>query len=476
MIGGRNNIPTVLVVFGATGDLMKKKVVPAMFHLFQKGELPAMFRIVGFARREWNNDNFRTHVKDLLVEHGIGAGDPDHLNEFLQLFHYQRGDFADAASYHHLQQALAEGDRAWGVCANKLFYLAVPPQSLEPIFRNLADSGLTAPCSPEEGWTRVIVEKPFGDNMATARRLDELLSSLFREEQIYRIDHYLAKEMLQNILIFRFANNLFELTWDNRLIESVHARVFESVGVEMRGAFYESLGALRDVGQNHLLQMLALVTMDPPENFAPDPVRAKRAEAMGWIKTPTPEDIRTHTRRAQYKGYREIAGVHPSSDVETYFKVELEMRAPRWSGVPFTIESGKRLGEPIKEIVITFKHPVPCLCPPDAIEHYKNEVIIRMEPREEILIGFWAKRPGFSMASDKQTFNFMLREPATRHQYIEEYERLLIDCIRGDQTLFVSTAEIREMWRVVDPIVQAWQAGAVPLEVYEADARSGMGD
>lgn len=470
MKDGLKNIPTVLVVYGATGDLMRKKIVPALFHLFNKGELPDMFRIIGFSRRDWGDMDFRAHVREILVNHFKDRAETDRVEKFIGMFRYQQGQFSDDASYSALHAMLAESDAEWGVCSNKLFYLAVPPSSYEVIFNHLASSGLTKPCSAEEGWTRIIVEKPFGDDLKTARALDETLSTLFQESQIYRIDHYLAKEMLQNIMTFRFANNLFELAWDNRLIESIHVCVFESIGVEHRGAFYERVGALRDVGQNHLLQMLALVMMDHPESFDADAVRGKRAEIMTKIKTPTPEEIKNNTSRAQYTGYREITGVAPNSEVETYFKVTLSLDTPRWRGVPLVIESGKRLGEPLKEIVITFKHPSPCLCPPDG-PHHKNEVIIRMEPHEEILIEFWSKRPGLSMATEKKMFNFMLRDSSERQQYTEEYEKLLLDCIRGDQTLFVSTREIREMWRIIDPIVAAWKDGAIPLTYYEPDGK-----
>jgi glucose-6-phosphate 1-dehydrogenase len=465
MVVPERNIPTIFVAFGATGDLMRLKVVPALFHLFRKKELPQHFCIIGFGRRAWSDEEFRSHVRDIIEKHGTHGADAAFVDSFLQLFRFQEGYAENTESYIALKKQFDILDKEWGVCANKLFYLAVAPELYEPICTNLSSSHLSDPCSPEEGWTRVIVEKPFGTDYESARKLDELLATLFREEQIYRIDHYLAKEMLQNILTFRFSNNLFELNWDKDFIERIDMRLLEEIGVEKRGAFYDSVGALRDVGQNHLLQMLALITMERPASFAAEDIRSKRAEILHALEVPSPKDVAKESFRAQYDGYRSITGVAPDSETETYFKVRARFSSDRWKGVPLYMEAGKRLGEPLKEIRILFKHPTPCLCPQDA-EHHKNEVVIRMEPKEEIVIEFWSKKPGYTYATEPRMFHFLLREQAGRVQYTEEYERLLLDCIRGDQTLFISTDEIRAMWRYTDPIVAAWKAGAVPMKTY----------
>lgn len=252
---GAGNIPTIFAAFGATGDLMRRKVIPAIFHLHKAGELPDMFRVVGFSRRDWSDVDFRSFIKEVIETHEDKEISADVLRSFLERFTFQQGTFEDAKCYDELKQTFNAFDRKWGVCANKLFYLSVAPEHYDGILNQLSRSGLVEPCAPEEGWTHLIVEKPFGMDSKTARRIDALLGKLFDEEQVYRIDHYLAKEMLQNILAFRFSNNLFELAWGNDLIEKVHIKLLEEIGVEGRGEFYDSVGALRDVGQNHLLQI-----------------------------------------------------------------------------------------------------------------------------------------------------------------------------------------------------------------------------
>ncbi|MEY4747442.1 MAG: hypothetical protein RLZZ416_491 [Candidatus Parcubacteria bacterium] len=468
MAAPQKNIPTIFAAFGATGDLMRRKVLPALYYSYKQGELPKMFKVVGFSRREWSDKDFQEYVREVLEDHARKAIPKKELASFLEVFRFQRGEFSDAPSYRQLKQTFDECDREWGVCANKLFYLSVAPEYYEMILQQLSRSGLAAPCDPSEGWTHVIVEKPFGMDSGTAKQIDELLGTLFKEEQIYRIDHYLAKEMLQNILTFRFSNNLFEIPWGRELIESIHIRVLEKIGVEKRGPFYDGVGAFRDVGQNHLLQMLALVTMEHPESFEAAAIQKKRADILNSLESLNEADMTAATFRAQYAGYRAIAGVRNDSDTETYFKVRATLAHQKWIGVPIIMESGKRLGEPLKEIVVTFKHPTPCLCPPGQ-SHHKNEVIFRMEPREEILIEFWSKRPGFNFTTERREFHFMMREQSEHVPYVEEYAKLLLDCVRGDQTLFISTEEIRAMWRYVDPILAAWKRNDIPLEIYEPD-------
>ncbi len=469
MAAPTKNIPTIFVAFGATGDLMRRKVIPALFFLHQHRELPSMFKVIGFSRRPWSDEEFGGYVRGVLEEHADKSLGDEELASFLSLFKFQEGTFEVSHSYVALKKTFDTLDREWGVCSNKLFYLSVAPEHYETIMKKLSSSGLTDPCDPEEGWTRVIVEKPFGMDSQTAKEIDELMGTLFKEEQIYRIDHYLAKEMLQNILTFRFANNLFEIPWGRTLIESIRIHVLEKIGVEKRGAFYDGFGALRDVGQNHLLQMLALVTMDHPQSFDASVIQKKRAEILESLNILSRAAAAKSTFRGQYVGYREIIGVSPHSDTETYFKVASSLDHQRWKGVPIYMESGKRLGEPLKEIVVTFKHPSPCLCPPGP--HHKNEVIFRMEPREEILIEFWSKKPGFSFTTERREFHYMMRETSARMQYVEEYAKLLLDCIRGDQTLFISTSEVRAMWRFVDPILEAWREGVVPLVEYAPDSK-----
>src|SRR3989344_144104 len=255
MVAPAKNIPTIFVAFGATGDLMRRKVLPALWHLYKHNALPNMFRVIGFSRREWSDKEFQGYVRGVLEEHTDKSLPDDKLEPFLALFKFQQGTFEDSESYEALKQTFDACDKEWGVCANKLFYLSAAPEYYDVILNELHSSHLTDPCDPSEGWTRLIVEKPFGMDSGTANEIDDLLGRLFKEQQVYRIDHYLAKEMLQNILTFRFSNNLFEVQWGKMLIESIHIRVLEKIGVEKRGAFYDHIGALRDVGQNHLLQI-----------------------------------------------------------------------------------------------------------------------------------------------------------------------------------------------------------------------------
>ncbi|MBI2613092.1 glucose-6-phosphate dehydrogenase [Candidatus Kaiserbacteria bacterium] len=470
---GAGNVPTIFAAFGATGDLMRRKVIPAVFHLWKHGELPERFRVVGFSRRDWSDEDFRGFIKDVIEAHNSASVSRGTLEPFLQLFTVQKGTFENAASYRELKKTFDALDAEWGMCSNKLFYLSVAPEYYDPILRHLSRSGLAEPCAPNEtmsGWTRIIVEKPFGMDSKTAKVIDELLGRLFQEDQIYRIDHYLAKEMMQNILTFRFSNNLFELAWGNELIENIHVKLLERIGVEDRGEFYDHVGALRDVGQNHLLQMLALVTMDAPVSFDAASIQKKRAEILRSLNVVSPKEAGTATFRAQHEGYDSIKGVASGSQTETYFKIRTELAHPKWRGVPVVLESGKRMGRALKEIVITFKHPVPCLCPVGQ-PHHKNEIIIRMEPREEILIEFWSKALGFSFTTEQRMFHYMLREQSAHVPYVEEYAKLLLDCIRGDQTLFISTEEVRAMWRFTDPIIEAWQKGLAPLHTYKPDSK-----
>ena len=457
--------PSILVVFGPTGDLMARKVVPALFYLRGKGQLPAKLRVVGFGRREWGDAELREHVRGILAERAASA-DPADVEAFLELFEYQRGEFHDPASYQELAKHLGRIQEQWGVCSNKLFYLAVPPENYELIFRNLASSGLTIECSDATGWTRVLVEKPFGDDLTTARDLDDLLGSLFREEQIYRIDHYLAKEMLQGILNFRFFNNLFEREWDRDAIESIDITLLESLDANKRGAFYDKVGALRDVGQNHLLQMLALVTMEQPATNRADDIREQRAALIESLRPLTPAEVASTTFRAQYSGFREAVGVRPDSGTETYFQVRTQLEGARWAGVKVRIQSGKSMGEAHKHVVVTFREPECVLCAEDA--HYTNRIIFTLEPADQIEIVFFAKKPGFDEEIEERRFTFFLYEKTEKAQYVEEYAKLLHDAFEGDQTLFVSTREIDAGWAFIDPICAAWGAGVVPLEHYEA--------
>ncbi len=457
------HLPTVFIIFGATGDLMTKKIVPAFFSLFEKNKLPRLFKIIGVGRRGFDAQAFRQHISEIL-DHMPQAPDKGLKVSFLNLFSYHIGKFENLDDYQSLAAALGSIDGEWRVCSNKLFYIAAPPKYYAEIFHNLHDSGLTIPCGDDEGWTRVIVEKPFGKDLVTAQQLDKLLSELFKEEQIYRLDHYLGKDMLQNILSFRFANNLFEESWNSKFIEKIDIRLLETKGVEGRGAFYDGLGALRDVGQNHLLQMLALVTMDNPKDMSPLEVRRQRAKLLQQIRIPDTSEIKVQTFRAQYTDFLQVAEVSPTSTTETYFKIKLFLDSARWQNVPIYLESGKKMPQQLKEVVVTFRHKKNCLCPPG--KHLQNQIVFQMEPQEKIAIKFLAKQPGLVMQTEDRSFEFIYRKRVQYTQYVEEYEKLLLDCIEGNQLLFVDSQEIEAMWKYVDPIIKAWNENQVPLFKY----------
>ena len=449
---------TYFIILGATGDLASKKIIPSLYHLFIKNRLPRDFSVVAFARREITTDEFREYSKELLKKHKDISSDIRHVNAFLRKIYYHQGHFENVEVFSQLSEYLGKGKNI-----NKLIYLAVPPVYYGKLFNNLKISGLSE--RDELGWTRILVEKPFGGDFQGSRKLDLLLGKLFKEEQIYRIDHYLAKDMIQNILIFRFSNNIFEPSWNNKYIEKIEINVPESMDVSGRGKFYDGVGALRDVGQNHLLQMLAVVTMENPKSFNSDAIRKKRAEILKYLVVPSRNEVVNNSFRAQYVGYQDIEGVEKGSKVETYFKLVGHLSHPKWRGVPIIFESGKVLSKQYKEIVITFRHPSPCLCQ-NGHHNSQNKVVLSIDPREEIAISLYTKKPGYSSDVIQKTFPLEHRLRSDKFPQTEEYEKLLMDAINGDQTLFVSTKEVASMWKFTDPFVKAWKKGLVPLNKY----------
>ncbi len=463
-----NNLPTVFVVFGATGDLMTKKVVPSLHFLYKQKRLPKLFRVLGFSHHKFDDNDFRDHIFSILKEKKITSSRKS-AEKFLSMFHFQKGSFTEYRSYIKLAKHFGKVDNEWKTCSNKIFYLAVAPKFITPIASNLRRSKLSDPCGGDEGWARLIVEKPFGSDGKTARQLEQTLAS-FKQEQIYRIDHYLGKEMVQGIMNFRFSNNLLEHAWNNKSIERIDMKLWEDIGAEDRGPFYETVGALRDVGQNHMLEMVALLTMDFPKTTDAASIRRARTILLKQLHKPTLAEASVQSFRAQYKGYTKIKGVNPTSTVETFFAVKTEIDNPRWSGVPITIESGKRMGKAHKEIVVTFKHPSPCICPAD--KHTKNKVVFSLHPDEGIRVEFIAKKPGFELAMEKRNLDFMLYKKKEKRQYTEEYAKLINDCIGGDQTWFVGKEEVAAMWRFVDPIEKAWKKRLVPLHSYKKNTHT----
>ncbi len=455
--------PTILVLFGATGDLTREKIIPALFRLHTKKLLPALFQVVGFSRRELPSEEFQEIVRGIVSKKFRGK--KTEVDSFVKLFTYVPGFFEERKGYRKLAEFLGFRDNEWRVCSNKLFYLAVPPAYYKNIFEHLAVSKLTLPCSPEEGWTRVVVEKPFGKNSRTAEELDALLGKLFKEEQIYRIDHYLGKETVQNILAFRFSNPFFEPAWDNRTIESITVHFYESEGVGNRVGFYEGVGALRDVGQNHVLQLLALFTMENPGKFDADSIRSKRAALLSSLRILSRDEIEKKTIRGQYRGYLKEKGVRPNSRTETYFRIEAAINAPRWGGVSMILEGGKKLND-AQEVVIRFRHPVLCLCPVSRKEHFHNELRYRIQPKESISASFLVKKPGEKIELEEKDFVLNYEPAKDSESFLDAYERLLLGVVRGDQTLFVSTEEILSSWKFIDPITAQWKRNLPQLVTY----------
>lgn len=453
---------TILTILGITGDLAAIKTLPALFNLTKSGVLPENFKIVGFGRKPFTTETFIPYVVEKLQKR-LPNETSDAIAQFASTIDYVQGNFDEQNSYIELAKHLHRIEHEWNALSNFIFYLAVPPEIYEPIIRNIRSTALYR--QEPDVQTRVIVEKPIGKDSASAGLLETLLNQSFKSEEIYRIDHYLAKEMIQNILTFRFGNDLFEPNWNSGGIEKIEMKLWETLGVEKRGNFYDGLGALRDVGQNHLLQMLALLTMEQPENMSALSLHAKRAEVLNKLHVPTTEEIATHTFRAQYEGYKNIPDVNDNSNTETYFKIKAYIEDVRWDGVPIIMEAGKRLDVQHKEIIVTYKHQGDCWCT-DKTKHDKNTITFVLEPNEGIIIKFWSKKPGLKNELELRTIDFMLRSGAEIPQYTEEYQKLLLDAILGDQTLFVSTAEIHAMWRFVDPIIEAWGRNETTLHTY----------
>ena len=457
--------PLTIVIFGATGDLFQKKLAGALFDLHEKDLLPEQTDIVGFSRKPFSHDQFRAFIHNALASRANGKiVEPD---EFTARAFYHQGDLTSAESYASLGAFLESRDREHGVCSDKLFYLAVPPNLYETVFTRLAKSGLTIPCAPnvpdaEQAWTRVLVEKPFGNNQKEAARLDRLLGKLFDESQIFRIDHYLAKEAVQNIISFRFSNGLFESLWNRKHIERVEVQMFETNGVTGRGSFYDGVGALRDVGQNHMLQMLALIAMENPGKMEAGAIRAARRTALQKV-TGGNGALEKWIQKGQYEGYKHEGGVRGGSLTETYFRIETRIMNSRWRGVPFALESGKALDHSCVKIAVYFK-PTSCVCPEGHASPHQNVLTFHIAPEEEISVRFWAKRPGFDFQLEPKELSFSFGADALTRQIPNAYERVLFDCIRGDQTLFASTEEVKAQWKFITPILEKWSS--LPLHKY----------
>lgn len=454
-----NDQPITIVIFGASGDLTERKLIPALFSSYRKGRLPA-FNVVGFARRDWSHDYFRQHLRAGLEAFASDLLDEAAWEKFCSRLWYSRGDLDSPTDFEKLRIFL--GDVEDGP-ANRLYYLATAPNFFVPIVKSLGAAGLAR--ERDHGWRHVVIEKPFGHDLSSACELNEAIHSVFREHQVYRIDHYLGKETAQNILYLRFANTIFEPVWNRNYVDNVQITVAESVDIGHRAGYYDQAGVLRDMFQNHLLQLLALVTMEPPASFAADAVRNERVKLLNSIR---PIEL-ADTVRAQYAGYRQIEGVAEGSETPTYAALKLYVDNWRWQGVPFYLRSGKALAEKNTEIIVQFRKPPHLMFQGlDDGDFDANTLSICIQPDEGIHLQFEAKIPDEAL-SESVTMEFHYRSSFKGNTLPDAYERLLLDAIRGDASLFTRSDSIEAAWKLIDPILAGWQhEGTPPVVEYES--------
>ena len=476
--------PCTMVIIGATGDLAERKLAPALYNLMLGGFLPSEFTVVGFARRDLTDQAFRDHLRAGIDRYSRNRPASAAIWEsFSGSMEYQRGEFHDAAAWAELARRLERIDRDRGTAGNRLFYLAVPSKLHPEIVRQLGAAGLASSGERRgdrrKGWSRVIVEKPFGSDLATAQTLNRQVREVFDEEQIYRIDHYLGKETVQNLSVFRFGNGLFEPIWNRRYIDSVQITVAETVGVEGRGEFYDQTGALRDIVQNHALQLMAIFAMEPPIEFRAQDLRDEKVKVLRAVKPMSPGEVAHSTVRAQYRSgwvagepvpaYRDEPEVAPDSETETYVALTLEIESWRWAGVPFLVRTGKALPARATEIAVQFKQaPLALFARAGARPMEPNFLAIRVQPDEGILLRFGAKvpGPGFQIRGVNMDFrygsSFAVDSP-------DAYETLILDAMMGDASLFTRDDEVERAWEILDPISAAWAAGeGGSLHFYDA--------
>jgi glucose-6-phosphate 1-dehydrogenase len=455
-----------MVIFGASGDLTRRKLIPALCNLAAHKLLPHDFAVVGVSRTEMSDEEFRRKVREDIKEFATSPVDAEILKWLIPRLSYISGDFSEPSTFRRLRECLEEADTKWKTHGCYLFYLAVPPSQFAPVVQRLGKAGLTE--ESETAWRRVVIEKPFGHDLESAQTLNRDILQVLGEKQIYRIDHYLGKETVQNILAFRFANGIFEPIWNRRYIDHVQITVAETVGVEGRGNYYEEAGALRDMVQNHMFQLLALTAMEPPISFAPDSVRDERVKVLCAIKPLDHEDVLHYTVRGQYgsgemngehvPGYREEESVAPASNVETFVALELFVENWRWAGVPFYLRTGKRLPRRVSEIAIQFKRAPFVLFRETPVEQLNpNLLVIRIQPEEGISLRFEGKVPGPVMQLGTVKMDFRYADyfgttPSTG------YETLLYDVMTADSTLFHRSDMVEVGWRVVTPILDVWKA------------------
>ena len=462
--------PHVVVLFGATGDLSQRKVFPALAQLWRTNLLPADWALVAMGRRPYDDDTFRLAIAESLHKHCRLQLDEEVEKQFLDRIVYHRGDFDDDATFDSLTEKLEHLHEEHGTGHNLLFYLATQPSAFPSIVQEIGRCGLDHE-KHEGGWRRIVIEKPYGRDLESARKLNREVLKVFRETQVYRIDHYLGKETVRNLLVFRFGNGIFEPLWNRRYVDHVQITVAESIGVEDRGSFYEETGATRDVLQNHLLQLLSLVAMEPPATFAADALRDEKLKVFRAIGAPTRQEIARDIVRGQYaagwagstkaKGYREEADVDPQSETETFVAAKFEIDDWRWSGVPFYLRTGKRMAKRATEIAIQFKDVPHKLFAEANTDPQPNLLAIRVQPDEGILLRFGSKVPGLGLDIRPVTMDFTYGT-AFSSDSPDAYETLLLDAVLGDQSLFTRADEVEAAWSIVTPILDGWLDSAAP--------------
>ncbi|PYL93370.1 MAG: glucose-6-phosphate dehydrogenase [Verrucomicrobia bacterium] len=468
--------PCAIVIFGATGDLTHRKLIPALYNLAADGELPPAVTVVGFARRPKSDDEFRKELAETTKQFSRQDVREDIWKTFSQSLFYHQSEFEDESGYQSIAKRLDKIDEERGTRGNRLFYFAAAPEQFEPILKNLKAAGHNK--AKEGSWARVIIEKPFGRDLASAQELNRVVSDAFAEDQTYRIDHFLGKETAQNILVLRFANAIFEPIWNARYIDHVQITAAETLGVEGRAGYYETAGALRDMVQNHLLQLLCLVAMEAPTDLSADSIRDEKVKVVRSLRRYRVDDIAKLVVRGQYTsgainaenvpGYREEEKVDPKSETDSFVALRLSVDTWRWSDVPIYLRVGKRLPKSATEISVHFKKAPMVLFNRDSTEHDQNVLVIRIQPDEGISLRMMAKIPGTSLRIEPVKMDFHYGTSFGKASP-EAYERLLLDAMSGDATLFARRDEVEEAWAFIDTIEQAWtEKNAPSLTFYPA--------